>query len=110
MWRRNRTHGIFPINIWWRWAFAIHMSCPEFALLLDVLLFWGPLCFPLTRQKVVFSGILIPARCLLVLGIQFALGNLVGFAPGCTGWFHFVLFYLAIGLLCETRWSYDGMW
>ena len=40
-----------------------HLTFPEFAPHLDVLLLWGPLCFPLARQKL---RVLIPAKFSLV--------------------------------------------
>ena len=38
------------------------LASPELAPLFVVFAFLGPLCFPLTRQKTVFAGVLVPAK------------------------------------------------
>ena len=46
------------------------ISSPELAPLFAFLLFWGSLCFPLTRQKIYFfAGVLIPAKKSRSMGI-----------------------------------------
>ena len=51
--------------ICWNPFWVTHDASPELAPLFAfcVWLFWGSLCFPLTRQKyILFAGVLIPAK------------------------------------------------